>query len=441
MPNNRKEELWLFLGITVVAITAGIVSGRLLLCLLLGLLAYLAWHIHNLINLPGILANKLPGDAYRPFGLWKRVYREIDSLHTDSRQREQGLKNLQIRFQDAVSALPEAVVILGKEGKIDWMNPAAERLLGIDYPGSSGQIFLDLVRDPILEEYLASKAFEQPLVFSPPADRAKIVSLYVTSLDRHQQQMIVASDISRQYYLDSTQRDFVANISHELRTPLTVISGLLEQIQTGNSEPPADKYSIELMQRQTIRMNELIADLLTLSHLELNEQPPVADAVNVRELLAVIAEEAHTLGNSTAHVVQLNIESPASLRGERKELHTAISNLVTNAIQHTPQRTEIRIRWRVDAQGGYLSVSDNGEGIAARHLPRLTERLYRVDASRSRSTGGTGLGLAIVKHVLERHGAELEISSTVGRGCTFTCHFPVERLIRPEAVRDAAVSY
>ena len=154
------------------------------------------------------------------------------------------------------------------------------------------------------------------------------------------------------------------------------------------------------------------------------------------ELLATAAEEARTLGKPTGHVVGLNIESTANLRGERKELRTVISNLITNAIRHTPNRTQVRVCWRTDATGGHLGVSDTGEGIAARHLPRLSERLYRVDASRSRSTGGTGLGLAIVKYILERHGAELEISSTIGRGSCFSCHFPIASLIHQAAIRD-----
>jgi two-component system phosphate regulon sensor histidine kinase PhoR len=368
--------------------------------------------------------------------VWKDVFRELDSLHRDMQLREQRLSRFQGRFRDAISALPEAVVILGQTGSIEWMNPAAERLLGIDYAGTSGQSLLDLVRDPILEEYLGNKAFEQPLVFSPPANRSRIVSLLVTSFGGDQQQMIVASDITRQYHLDSAQLDFVANISHELRTPLTVISGLLEQMQTGNSGLPAEQRSIELMQTQALRMSELIADLLTLSRLESNEQPAATDVIDVAELLAAIADEAHTLGKASGHVVALHIESAARLKGSRKDVHTAVSSLVTNAIKHTPKRTQVDIRWRADSEGGYLSVSDNGEGIAARHLPRLTERLYRVDSSRSRNTGGTGLGLAIVKSILDRHGAELKISSTEGRGSTFSCHFPLDRLIRPEAVPD-----
>jgi len=440
MPDYRRQELWLFAGLAALAFTTGILTERLLLCLLLGLLVYLAWHLYHLAHLPVRLDSRLPSDSPPPFGLWGGVYRDINSLQTDSRNREQRLTSLQDRLQDAVAALPEAIVILGRNGTVDWTNPAAEQLLGIDYLTDSGQLFQHLVRDPVLEEYLADGVFDQPLVFSPPANRSKIVSLFVTSLGRHPQQMIVASDITHQYHLDSAQRDFVANISHELRTPLTVITGLLEQMQTDSGALSTYQRPVELMQKQAQRMAELISDLLTLSHLELNKQPPVVDEINVPELLAGIAEEARALGKPTGHVIQLEIDSAAGLRGDRKELRTAISNLVTNAIQHTPNRTTVRIHWGIDEKRACLDVSDNGGGIPARHLPRLTERLYRVDSSRSRNTGGTGLGLAIVKYVLDRHGAGLEISSTTGRGSTFSCHFPVAGIIRPEMVRDSTVA-
>ncbi|MDH3970534.1 MAG: ATP-binding protein [Gammaproteobacteria bacterium] len=176
-------------------------------------------------------------------------------------------------------------------------------------------------------------------------------------------------------------------------------------------------------------MNELVSDLLTLSRLETQQQSAADEQVPIAELLATIIEEARTLSGPAQHVLQLDIRSPDGLRGNARELRTAFSNLVSNAIRHTPNQAEISVRWQVDAAGAHLSVADTGEGIAARHIPRLTERLYRVDSSHSRDTGGTGLGLAIVKHILEHHEAELEIISTVGGGSTFTCHFPPARVI------------
>lgn len=428
MPDGWKEELQLLLGITLPAAGAGVLWEGPLPGIAAGLFAYLAWHLYHLACLLGRLAGRQPRPACLPFGLWRVVFRDIDALRAKSRKRKSRLARLRNRFHDAVSALSEAVVILDRNARIGWINPAARQLLGIGDSGCTGQRFIDTVRDPILHEYLAGGDFARPLVFSPATSRARILSLYVVPIARQRQQMIVASDISRQYHLDAALRDFVANISHELRTPLTVLSGLLEQMQTAGGGSPADRRPLELMRNQTTRMSELISDLLTLCSLELNEQPPASDDIDVRELLTSLIEEARTLGRASAHQVELDIESAAGLRGERKELHTAISNLLTNAIRHTPQRTVVRVRWWSDATGAHLAVSDSGEGIAARHLPRLTERLYRVDASRSRATGGTGLGLAIVKHILERHGAELEITSTPGHGSTFTCHFPAGRL-------------
>jgi two-component system phosphate regulon sensor histidine kinase PhoR len=187
--------------------------------------------------------------------------------------------------------------------------------------------------------------------------------------------------------------------------------------------------STGLILQQARRMNELVSDLLTLSRLEIQQEPAPDEHVPVAELLTTIIEEARTVSGPAQHVLQLDIGSSAGLRGNARELRTAFSNLITNAVRHTPNQAQIRVKWQVDHAGAHLSVTDTGEGIAARHIPRLTERLYRVDASHSRDTGGTGLGLAIVKHVLERHEAELEIISTVGGGSTFTCHFPPERVI------------
>lgn len=437
MPANWITEFWLFLGVVLVAAVAGGLTGWLLPCLLLGLLGYLGWHLYHLAHLPGLLREATRHGPFPATGLWKDVHREIQHLQATSHKRERRLSRFLNRFRNAVTALPDAVVLLGREGNIEWSNPAAESLLGIDCQASQGRDFADLVHDPVIEEYLAGRDFEQPLVFTAPVNKTKVLTLYVTfpRTDQHQQ-MIVARDITRQYHLDTSQRDFVANVSHELRTPLTVISGLLEQTAAGGADPSIQKRATELMRKQAARMNNLISDLLTLSRLETRDESPRVGRVQVPDLLAAIMEEARTLSGASGHVLHLDILSPEGLYGDTNELHTAFSNLVTNAIRHTPNRAEVRIRWSVDDAGGHFSVSDTGEGISARHLPRLTERLYRVDASRSRDTGGTGLGLAIVKYVLERHGAELEITSKAGHGSTFSCHFPIERVMTPGGSGD-----
>ncbi|MDH3871297.1 MAG: ATP-binding protein, partial [Gammaproteobacteria bacterium] len=205
--------------------------------------------------------------------------------------------------------------------------------------------------------------------------------------------------------------------------------GLAEQLNTDKPDLTVLPRSTALILQQASRMSELVADLLTLSRLEMQQESATGEHVQIAELLTSIIEEARALSGAAQHVLQLDILSPEGLRGNAEELRTAFSNLIFNAVKHTPNQAEVRVRWQVDHEGAHLSVTDTGEGIAARHIPRLTERLYRVDASHSRNTGGSGLGLAIVKHVLERHGAELDIISAVGGGSTFTCHFPRARVI------------
>jgi two-component system phosphate regulon sensor histidine kinase PhoR len=429
MPDHWQDELRLFLAIVFIAGLAGALTGQLLVCLLLGLLVYLAWHLHQLARLPQLLRNN-GHDGPRPTGLWKDIARDVHELRESHSARTHDLSWQLERFRDTVNTLPDAVVILDPSGRIDWSNPAAGKLLGITWPESQDRLLTSLTPDPVLREFLETGDFTRPLVIGSPTDRTKILSVFITPLKHEADRlMIVAQDITRRYHLDSARRDFVANVSHELRTPLTVISGLAEQLNMDAPDPDTLPQSTGLILQQAQRMNELVSDLLTLSRLEMQQEPAPEEHVPIEEVLETIIKEARTLSGPAQHVLQLDIRSSAGLRGNAKEIRTAFSNLVTNAVRHTPDKARISVQWQSDQQGARLSVTDTGEGIAARHIPRLTERLYRVDASHSRDTGGTGLGLAIVKHVLERHEAKLEIISTVGGGSTFTCHFPPERVI------------
>jgi two-component system phosphate regulon sensor histidine kinase PhoR len=429
MPRHWREELRLFLGIALIAVLAGLLTGLLLPCLLFGLLVYLGWHLYQLAGLKHLLEQDGCREP-RPTGLWKDIVHTIQHLHVSHLTRNRDLSNRLDRFRDTVNSLPDGVVILDPSGRVDWCNPAAGNLLGIEWPGSQGRLLTALAPDPVLAEYLDGGHFTLPQVITSPANPAIILSIFITRLQHDAGRlMLVARDITRQYYLDIARRDFVANVSHELRTPLTVIYGLAELLNTDTSDASRLKHSTGLILQQASHMNDLVSDLLTLTRLETQQQSTADENVPVAELLATIIEEARTLSGPAQHVLQLEIHSQNGLHGNARELRTAFSNLVTNAIRHTPNKAEISVRWQVDAAGAHLSVTDTGEGIAARHIPRLTERLYRVDASHSRDTGGTGLGLAIVKHILEHHEAELEIISTVGGGSTFTCHFPPARVI------------
>ena len=246
----------------------------------------------------------------------------------------------------------------------------------------------------------------------------------------------MARDITRLYNLNQTRRDFVSNVSHELRTPLTVINGFLETLVHSDKKLTEHSRALQLMHQQTERMEVIIADLLTLSRLEMEQEEQPKETAAIPLMLNSIMGEARALSGERRHVLHLECQNSLWMQGSESELRSAFSNLIFNAVRHTPPRSEITVRWEKSADDLCFSVQDSGEGIAAIHIPRLTERFYRVDKGRSRKSGGTGLGLAIVKHVLSRHGGELRIESQVGKGSTFSCYFPLELAIHrdpPEA--------
>jgi two-component system phosphate regulon sensor histidine kinase PhoR len=428
MQNAWKEELALLLCIVCVAVLAGTLTGWTLPCLLAGMLAYLGWHLYQLQRLPQVLASRQVAGP-RSYGLWRMAIAPIRSRLADDLDRSAKLESLAADFRSTINALPDAVITLDPAGHVTWSNPAAASLLGIAWPAAAGNTLAALIHDPLLREYMERADFTQPLVCNAPGNPARILSLTVIPPEGIPgQRLLVAREITRQHHLDTAKRDFVANISHELRTPLTVISGLAEQLGLDSRNYPELERTAQLMLQQVRRMNEMITDLLILSRLESQQEARQEEQVEVAEILDSIVEEARALSGSNRHVVKLKIETPACLLGDGRELRTAFTNLVTNAVRHTPPRSEILVRWCSSGDGARLIVSDSGAGIAARHIPRLTERFYRVDPSRSRDTGGSGLGLAIVKHILDRHEAKLEISSKVGGGSTFTCQFPPQRI-------------
>jgi len=298
MPNHWREELRLFLGIVLIACLAGALSGQLLLCLLLGLLVYLGWHVFQLARLPRLLAQK-DQQGPSPVGLWKDIVRQIREQRDSSQSRRLDLSYELDSYRNAVNTLPDAVVILDPAGRVDWSNPAAGNLLNIFWPDSRGRLLTDLAPDPVLAEYLAGGNFVTPLTITSPANRAKILSIFMAPLDHDVSRlMIVARDITREYYLDASRRDFVANVSHELRTPLTVISGLSEQLNMGEPDPATLQRSTGLILQQASRMSELVSDLLTLSRLEMQQESAADEPVPIAELLTTIVEEAHTLSGA-----------------------------------------------------------------------------------------------------------------------------------------------
>jgi len=336
------------------------------------------------------------------------------------------------QLQRSTAALPDGVVILNAQREIVWFNRMAARLLNLRRTADLGMRVENLLRAPEFVRYLAGQDYSNPVVVRTTTGEDGFLSLQVAPYGDGQLLLLVR-DVSRQMRLEAVRRDFVANASHELRSPLTVISGYLETLA---QDPVLDaelKGPVAEMRRQAERMTAIIRDLIELSRLEETDEVVGGEPVDVAALAALLRKDVLARPVRPKDV-RVKVESQSRLLGDEPEIHSAFSNLVDNAAKYTGADGALEIRWSVDEDGGHFAVSDTGIGIPPEHIPRLTERFYRVDAGRSRATGGSGLGLAIVKHVLQRHGATLEVQSTLGAGSTFTCHFPPERIaaaVRP----------
>lgn len=411
----------------------GLISGQYAWALAIGLGAYLLWHLKQLLRLHAWLRERQPDDAPpEGYGLWGEVFDSIYHLQRRDQRVRGRLQAVIDRVQESTAALRDAVIMLDSDGNLEWWNRAAEQLLGLKTPQDSGQAITNLVRHPRFKEYFEAGQYQEALeIPSPISDRQRL-QLQITRYGNNEHLMFVR-DVTRLHQLEQMRKDFVANVSHELRTPLTVISGYLETLLDNVEEVnPRWLRALQQMQQQGSRMQNLLNDLLLLAKLEATDYPSDNQPVAMDLLLLSIRNDAQALSGSRNHRISLEADHQARLKGSEAELRSAFSNLVFNAVKYSPDDSEIRIRWWADEQGGHFSVADSGIGIEAKHLPRLTERFYRVDSSRASNTGGTGLGLAIVKHVLLRHRARLDIASVPGKGSTFTCHFPAQQLSRRE---------
>ncbi len=429
MLNPWTQEIWRFIGIVLTAVMAGVIIDAVAVCLLVAVTGYLVWHGIRLYQLErwirvGNWSN--PPDIN---GVWGEFYAHYYRLRKRSRKRKRKLVAMLNRFQESAAAMPDATIALGERGEISWWNDAARRFLGLKYPHDTGQRIDNLIRHPAFTDYLQAGDYSEPVVFSSPVDEHMMLSVKIVPYGNNQK-LLVAQDITRLHRLEQMRRDFVANVSHELKTPLTVVSGFIETMQDSDQgrDSQWERY-LQLMNEQTLRMKNIVEDLLFLSKLETKQRRTSDDAVNVPNLIAAIRVEAFALSKQAAnHEIVTDVDDSLWLFGDEAELRSAFSNLIVNAVHYSPEGGKIAIKWFRERNQAYLSVVDSGIGIPTDQIPRLTERFYRVDKSRSRQSGGTGLGLAIVKHVLNSHQAELTIESTVGVGSTFTCIFPAARL-------------
>jgi two-component system phosphate regulon sensor histidine kinase PhoR len=420
-----SAELQRILIILAICSLIGFFSDNYALWMLIGCAIYILMMLWQMRRLNQWLLRRETEHPPEASGIWGQIFDNIYHLQRNQRAEKENLQAVIKRIQEISSALKDGLIILDARGHLDFWNPAAHRMLAL-HTKDQGQSVINFIRHPKFVSYFEDGNFEEPLELPSPRFPSKHLQFQITPFGK-QERLIVVRDVTQLHNLEKMRQDFVANVSHELRTPLTVINGYVETLADNNSTPSWDK-PLQQMQQQAKRMSLLINDLLVLSKLETTEAGHNHKPINIEQLLAIVKSEAEVLSKDKDQQLTLicnNTTKPLLLLGNEKELHSAFSNLVTNAIKYTSNEGKVSILLWQDQKHFYVSVSDNGPGIEAMHIPRLTERFYRVDASRNSSTGGTGLGLAIVKHVLMRHEAELKITSEVGKGSMFICVFPL----------------
>jgi len=402
-----------------------------------GLMSTIAWHLWQLHSFRQWAAGPIDDPVPEGRGTWALAYAALYNRVRLRSARQRDLRLALDRFVSGAEALPEGVVVLDANDRIRWANPRAEAHLGIDVRRDLGAPIANLVRQPAFVQYMTGGDFHEPVVFQSMREGTSMLSVQIVPFGV-EEKLMMSRDVTRLEAVARVRRDFIANVSHELKTPLTVLTGFLETFADVALDAKQHKRYLALMQEQARNMQRLVDDLLTLSSLE-SEQSIVAETeFAVVPLLLELSSDAKAL-SAGRQEVSLTIGDAATIVGSRDELASAYGNLVSNAVRYTPEGGRIELDWRLTENGGAFSVRDTGIGIASQHLPRLTERFYRVDRGRSRGTGGTGLGLAIVKHVLIRHQAELLIDSEPGHGSKFTVLLPARR-VRPLVDGAAPVS-
>jgi two-component system phosphate regulon sensor histidine kinase PhoR len=420
----------------VVGIVAGLLlimvigwSAGLTFELAAGYLAMvLAWQTWNLIRFERWLRRRSSQRPPNFYGLWGEIIATANRLYQRKRFHKRRVLVLLREFRRMTTAMPDAAILLGPAHEILWFNRTAGEWLSLRRKVDYGIRIDNLIRNPEFVEYLTEPIRGPSLRMNLPTlnDRWFVFSLVTTNA--WGMQLLIVRDVTKEARLENMRRDFVANASHELRSPLTVVSGYLDTLAEDPSLDQTWQEPVKEMQRQAERMRGIVRDLLELSRLEAGGGEAEQVPVDVGGMLALMRREVMSRPEHPA-TLDLVLDSDAIMLGSESELHSVFYNLISNAVKYTPAPGRIEVRYWVDSEGGHVSVMDTGIGIADSHIPRLTERFYRVDAGRSRKMGGSGLGLAIVKHALQRHGGQLDIQSEEGKGSVFTCHFPAQRVV------------
>ncbi len=409
--------LWLITGLTIALITFAV-------CLLV----YFARHIYWLHILHQWLKNPSLNTVPEGSGMWENVYSAVLKYERNNHAQQAELHSALDRFNITANAIPDGLVVLNPSNEIEWCTRHAEYQLGLDLTIDRNMPIVNLVRNSHFIAYLYNENYTEPFRLEHRRDHEAILEISLIPL-ANRDKLLISRDITQMEKVDAMRRDFIANVSHELRTPLTVVGGFIETLSDMDGVIPEGIRSyFDMMQEQTTRMRRLIEDLLTLSQIESNTQPPEDRTISMQPLINMMLNDANALSHGR-HTITADITHHLDLIGAADELQSALSNLISNAVRYTPEGGKIHIRWQLRDHQAVFSVQDNGIGIAQQHIDRLTERFYRVDRGRSRETGGTGLGLAIVKHILTRHQAKLEIVSEPGMGSTFSAVFSKERTV------------
>ena len=420
MQDGLRTEITRIVLLALFLLAFGLINGYPLLTLLAGGTAYMLYTLYRINRIYSWLAGD--GDTLPPEsdGVWGDISDHLYRLKRRIDQSQRNYTGLALRIRQITAALDDGMLLLNSDGTLDWWNPEATRLLHLR-DDDHGENIVNLIRHPQFVRFINGRQFDHTLELPSPIDANRIL-LFSAGLFGRGEIVLVIRDITRLRHLEEMRKEFVANISHELRTPLTVLIGYLETLQGSDDLPPQWQRAFQQMDQQTRRLSVLAEDLVMLSQLESGHFTPRLQAVDISKLLRGIVDSQQILCGDS-HQLTLDCPPGLTLSGDSKELNSAFSNLIVNAIRHNPLGCQIRVRARRHRRGLAVTVADTGVGIDEKHLPRLTERFYRADDSRTSSSGGTGLGLAIVKHVLGRHNATLRVRSTLGRGSVFSCWF------------------
>ncbi len=425
------ELRWLALFVFIGGII-GLALEALRVCLGLAVFLFLIWHFYKLKKFEEwvISIRRMKKPVHNFDGIWAEIADDITRLSNRYQKDKLRLQAVVSRVQEMTSALTDAVILLDSQGNIEWWNTAAQMMFdfrNIDL----GHKLINLIRHPRFIHYFEDGDYSEPLDIDSIKKNGQRLQFQI-HLFGHGDKLVIVRDATRVYKLEQMRRDFVANVSHELRTPLTVLHGYLETMADNPDLPKGFEKAIVQMQSQGERMRILIEDLITLTKLETDERETHFEEVHLASMITTIFNDARALIGDREHEFTVKGDTEVKIKGNEKEVRSAISNLVFNAINYSPKKIEVTVKIKKTHTSVAVAVRDKGIGIDPKHLPRLTERFYRVDSGRTTALGGTGLGLAIVKHVLLRHDAELKVRSMPGKGSTFTCHFPLSRLVESE---------